>query len=82
MRGRSGIRRAGAPDRAIPISIGRPFEARSRWHRREPRHQVWRRPVEQVNAALAFLPATAVLAGDPAGAPISSQVALITTDPT
>lgn len=46
-------------------------------------------PVEQVNAALAFLlrnvvdfkidPATVVLSGDSAGAHISSQVALITT---
>lgn len=48
-------------------------------------------PVEQVNAALAFLlrnsrdfkidPAGVVLAGDSAGAHIASQVALITTDP-
>lgn len=48
-------------------------------------------PVEQVNAALAFLlrnavdfqidPAVVVLAGDSAGAHISSQVALLTTDP-
>ena len=49
------------------------------------------KPVEQVNAALAFLlrnpvdfkidPGAVVLAGDSAGAHISSQVALITTDP-
>lgn len=49
------------------------------------------KPVEQVNAALAFLvrnavdfnvdPATIVLAGDSAGAQIASQVALLTTDP-
>ena len=49
------------------------------------------KPVEQVNAALAFLlaspvdfkiaPAAVVLSGDSAGAHISSQVALITTDP-
>ena len=50
------------------------------------------KPVEQVNAALGFIaghaadlhidPAMIVLAGDSAGAHISSQVALITTDPT